>query len=197
MLKLATIGGAVSLILAGAAMAQTDPTMGAGQSGASMVHTPNASMAAPDASAPMSTPQYIMAASQSDEFEMQEGRLAEQSAKSVSLRKFGAKMVKDHAKTTNTLHDAIISTGMQVPPPPPLRPDQMQMIAQLQQLNGADFDRAYISQQMQSHQEALMVQSNYARTGEVPAIRGAASKAVPIVKEHIAMLQQIQSAMGQ
>ena len=106
-------------------------------------------------------------------------------------------MIKDHTKTTNTLHDAIMKSGMSVPPPPPLRPDQMQMVAQLQQLNGADFDKAYLTQQMQSHQEALMVQSNYARSGDTPAITGAASKAVPIVKEHIAMLQDMQATMGQ
>ncbi len=192
------MSGAMTLALGGAAIAQTDTSQaGMAQSSQMLSRTPPASMAPPDPSAPMSTPQYIMAASQSDEFEMQEGRMAENQAKSVKLRKFGAMMVKDHAKTTDTLHQAIISTGMSVPPPPPLRPDQMQMIAQLQQLTGADFDKAYVMQQMQSHQDALMVQSNYARTGDVPVIRGAASKAVPIVKAHIAELNQIQSMMSQ
>ena len=192
------MGGALTLAFAAGALAQTDSSQaGMAQSSQMLSRTPPSSMAPPDRSAPLTTPQYVMAASQSDEFEMQEGRMAENQAKSVKLRKFGAMMVKDHAKTTNTLHDAIISTGMAPPPPPPLRPDQMQMVAQLQPLNGADFDRAYIAQQMQSHQEALMVQSNYARTGDAPSLRGAAAKTVPIVKEHIAMLQQIQGGMGQ
>ena len=192
------IGGGLTLALAASATAQTDTSQaGMAQSSQMLSRTPPPSMAPPDPSAPMTTPQYIMAASQSDEFEMQEGRMAENQAKSVKLRKFGAMMVKDHAKTTDTLHQAIISTGMSVPPPPPMRPDQMQMVAELQQLNGAAFDKAYMMQQMQSHQAALMVQSNYASNGDVPAIRGAASKAVPIVQAHIAMLNQIQNMMSQ
>ena len=145
----------------------------------------------------MTTPQYIMAASQSDEFEIQEGRMAANRAKSVDLRRFGSKMVSDHTKTTDTLHDAIMKAGMSIPPPPPLRPDQMQMVAQLRQLHGADFDKAYIMQQMQSHQEALRVQSGYAHNGDIPPVRVAAAEAVPIVKLHISMLNQMQAAMGQ
>ena len=184
------LGGAISLALAAAATAQTDTSQaGMAQSSQMLSRTPPASVPPADPSMPMTTPQYIMTASQSDEIQMQ--------AKSVKLRKFGAMMVKDHAKTTDTLHQAIISTGMSVPPPPPMRPDQMQMVAQLQPLNGAEFDKAYLTQQMQSHQAALMVQSNYARSGDVPAIRGAASKAVPIVQAHIAELNQMQAMMGQ
>ncbi len=198
MIRSLFMGGALTLALAAGATAQTDtPQAGMSQSSQMLSRTPPASMAPADPSAPMTTPQYITAASQSDEFEMQEGRMAENQAKSVKLRKFGAMMVKDHAKTTDTLHQAIISTGMSVPAPPPMRPDQMQMVAQLQQLNGAEFDKAYLMQQMQSHQAALMVQSNYARNGDVPAIRGAASKAVPIVKAHITMLDQMQAMMPQ
>ncbi len=198
MIRSILMGGAVSLALVAAASAQPYTSQaGLAQSSEMLSRTPPASMPPPDPSAPMTTPQYIMTASQSDEFEIQEGRMAENQAKSVKLRKFGAMMVRDHAKTTDTLHQAIMSTGMSIPPPPPLRPDQMQMVAQLQQLNGADFDKAYLMQQMQSHQAALMVQSNYARTGDVAALRGAASKAVPIVQAHIAMLNQMQAMMSQ
>ena len=197
MIRTLLLGGALTFAFAAGAMAQPGTSdAGMAQSSQMLSRTPPASMPPPNPAAPMTTPQYIMAASQSDEFEMQEGRMAENQAKSVKLRKFGAMMVKDHAKTTNTLHDAIMKSGMSVPPPPPLRPDQMQMVAQLQPLNGADFDKAYLAQQMQSHQEALMVQSNYARNGDTPAITGAASKAVPIVQAHIAMLQDIQGTMA-
>ncbi len=154
-------------------------------------------MPPPGVGAPMTAPQYIMAAAQSDQFEIQEGRIAESQAQSPSLRKFGAMMIRDHTMTTKTLQNAIMSTGMPVPPPPPLRPDQIQMIAQLRATGGAEFDRTYVMQQMQSHQQALMVQSSYARMGDAPALRGAASQTVPIVKAHIAMLNQMQPGMGQ
>ena len=86
------MGGALTLAFAAGALAQTDSSQaGMAQSSQMLSRTPPSSMAPPDPSAPLTTPQYVMAASQSDEFEMQEGRMAENQAKSVKLRKFGAK----------------------------------------------------------------------------------------------------------
>ena len=183
MLKIALIGGLSAICLGGAAFAQSgvpaDPTMPM------------------DPSAPMSTPQFITAASQSDEFEIQEGQMASSMGKSASVRKFGAEMVRDHTKTTANLHKAIMKAGMQVPPPPPLRADQQQMAAQLQTMSGAAFDKAYLQQQVQSHKEALMVQQNYSQDGDTPAIKAASAMTVPIVQQHLQMAQQLESSVGQ
>ena len=183
MLKLALTSGLVALCFGGMALAQTgapsDPSM------------------AVDPTAPMSTPQFITAASQSDEFEIQEGQMASSMGKSAGVRKFGAEMVRDHTKTTDNLHKAIMKAGMQVPPPPPLRADQRQMVAQLQTMSGADFDKGYLQQQVQAHKEALMIHQNYSQDGDTPAIKAAAAKTVPIVQSHLQMAQQLQSSMGQ
>ncbi|MDX7953453.1 DUF4142 domain-containing protein [Lichenihabitans sp. Uapishka_5] len=147
-----------------------------------------------DPSAPMATPDFVTAAGQSDQFEIQEGKMAQKMGSTAAVRKFGAKMVRDHMKTTAALEKAVKKAGMTPPPPPPLRADQEQMVSQLQGMSGADFDKAYLIQQVQSHQEALELQSGYAKTGETPAVKAAAKSAVPIVRMHLQMAQKM-SAM--
>lgn len=146
---------------------------------------------ATDTAAPMAGPDFITAASQSDLFEIEEGKMAQKMGSTAGVRQFGSKMVRDHTKTTATLHKAITKAGMAVPPPPPLRPDQEQMISQLQGMSGADFDKAYLTQQVQSHQEALALQSSYAKMGDVPTLKTAAHSAVPIVSMHLKMAQKM------
>lgn len=148
---------------------------------------------ATNAAAPMSAPEFIIAASQSDMFEIEEGKMAQKTGSTAAVRQFGSKMVRDHTKTTAALHKAITKAGMAVPPPPSLRPDQEQMVSQLQGMSGADFDKAYLTQQVQSHQEALALQSGYAKAGDVPAIKAAARSAVPIVSMHLKMAQKMSS----
>lgn len=140
--------------------------------------------------APMATPDFVTAAGQSDQFEIQEGRMAEKMG-SPAVKRFGARMVRDHTKTTATLMKAVKRSGMQPPPPPPLRPDQADMMGQLQGLSGPDFDKAYIAQQVKSHEEALALQSSYAQSGDTPAIKAAARSAVPIVKMHLKMAERM------
>ena len=147
---------------------------------------------AQDATALMTAPDFVTAAGQSDQFEIQEGRMAQRMG-GPAVRRFGAKMVRDHMKTTATLMKAVKKAGMTPPPPPPLRPDQEQMMSQLQGLSGSDFDKAYLEQQVQSHQEALALQQGYARGGDTPSIKVAAKSAVPIVKMHLSMAQKMAS----
>ena len=178
MIRMLALSGAISFALAAGASAQ------------------GMAMAPPDAAGPMMGSQFITAASQSDEFERTEGKMAETMGASPAVRHFGAKMVSAHTRTTVDLHAAIRQAGMAVPPPPPMRPDQMQMISELSAMSGRQFDRAYLDQQLQAHEQTLELMNAYASTGEVPSLKAAAQMTVPIVQSHIDMVKQIESSMG-
>ena len=182
MIRMLALGGAFSVALAASAMAQ-GPQQGM-------------TMPPPDTTGPMAAPQFITAASQSDEFERQEGRLAETMGASPAVRHFGARMVSAHTKTTMDLHAAIRQAGMPVPPPPPLRPDQMQMISELRGMKGPQFDHAYLGQQIQAHQQALALMTNYASSGDVPSLKAAARMTAPLVKDHLERARQLQGGMA-
>jgi putative membrane protein len=165
--------------------------------GALAFAAPGAALAQSDMSSSMSPPSassYVTMAGQSDQFEIQEGQLAQQKGKSAGVRKFGAEMVKDHTKSTAMVQAAAAKSGMSPPSsPPPLDAEQQQMLSQLQSTDGDAFDQTYISQQMQSHQKALALQQAYAQGGDDKNLKAAAAKITPVVQKHIAMLQGMSS----
>ncbi len=149
--------------------------------------------AAGDPAAALPTGDYITKAGQSDQFEIQEGRMAASMGKAPSVKTFGMMMVTEHDKTTRTLTRAVAAEGQPSPPPPQLTADQQAQIDQLRGLTGAEFDRAYVSQQLASHEEALKVQADYAKGGSDPKLRQVAAGTVPIVQGHLRTLRTLQA----
>lgn len=152
------------------------------------------SLAAPAFAQPggaLPTPQFISAAASTDEFERQEGRMAEHQAASPQVRSFGQMMVRDHTNTTMALKLAIRRAGLPPPPAPQLTPDQQSNVAALKGLRGRDFDHTYLQQQIQAHQTALGVMQAYAAGGDGRTLRKAAASTVPIVKRHLEMAQKL------
>jgi putative membrane protein len=139
-----------------------------------------------------STQHFITAASQSDEFERREGRLAEQDGVGQRVKAFAAQMVHDHTMTTGSLHAAIQKAGLAVPPPPPLSAMQQNEIDSLKGLRGAAFDHAYVNQQIRAHEEALGLLQAYARKGDNPDLGTAAQQTIPLVKHHLEMARSLQ-----
>lgn len=187
MFRTLALTGALAAALAGSALAQPRP------------HDfprggppPGADRGAPGAALP--TPDFIRAAAQTDEYERMAGRLASRMGKNPRVRQFGSMMIRDHMRTTAGLQRAIRRSGMPVPPPPPLRPDQRRMLSDLRGA-GRGFDRAYIDQQVMVHQEALGVMQAYASGGSERALREAAAMTAPVVQMHLDMATQIQSRM--
>jgi putative membrane protein len=138
-----------------------------------------------------SAAQYMMMAGQSDQFEIQTGKLASSKAHSADLKSFGAQMVKDHTKSTQMVMAAAKKSGKPAAPPPSLDPQQQKMLSQLQGQSGAAFDKMYVSQQLTAHQQALQLQSSYAADGDDPNLKAAAGEIVPVVKKHLGMLQKM------
>lgn len=91
-------------------------------------------------------------------------------------------MIDHHTRTTNATVAAARSAGMNPPPPMLMQSD---MIARLQGLSGAAFDREYARQQVMAHQMALALHQNYARSGDTPGLRMTASAAMPVVRGHL------------
>ena len=155
---------------------------------------PFAPASAQPAPSAVSTRDFVTAAAQSDEFERRAGRMAQSMARSHRVQEFGARMVRDHTMTTEGLKAAIRRSGHPVPPPPPLSPDQQQMLDQLKG-SGPGFDGVYLQQQVQAHQQALELMRSYGRSGDNPAIREAANKTAPLVRHHLMMAQDLEGSV--
>lgn len=77
-----------------------------------------------------------------------------------------------------------------------MREDQAAMVAELQQLSGAQFDMMYVQGQIKGHRELLKIHRNYARSGRDPMARGASIVGVTGIETHLAMLKGIEQTLS-
>ncbi len=141
------------------------------------------------------TREYVQAAGQSDAFEMLEANTALAQSSDPQVRTFAQQMIQDHGKLSQALRQATTQAGVK-PPPMAVGADQAPLLGALQSLRGSDFDRAYWRHQALAHRSALTTTQQYASNGDNPAIRQAASSAVPIIAGHLAMAEQMQAKSG-
>jgi putative membrane protein len=179
MIKIKLAGAALALALsAGAlpALAQTPPPP-------------------PPAEAKTTAMPYVMAAGASDQFEIQSSQIALQKSQNADVRKFAQMLIDHHNKTTAATTKAATKAGL-TPMPPMLDPGAQPSITELQNASAADFDRIYLAQQIPAHQAALDLHQSYASGGDKAPLKASARSAVPIVKQHIAAAQKLQSKGG-
>jgi len=133
-------------------------------------------------------------AAQSDMYEIQAARIAEQKAKSPDVKKFAQEMVSDHTKLSNEMKPLITKAGQT--PPADLDQRRKGMLDNLKATPAADFDKAYMDQQVAAHSEALTLMKGYADNGSDPGLKAAAAKAVPTIQKHADLAKQIQSKLA-
>jgi putative membrane protein len=156
--------------------------------------------------------EFVRKAAISDMYEVQSSQLAMQRSQNAQIRQFAQEMVQDHQKTTNQLQElvrqvpaagapgtagggAAVTTGATFQFPMQLDAEHMQKIQQLQQAQGAEFDRLYVQQQVMAHQTAVDMFQNFARAGDTPRLQQFAQQTLPDLQDHLRKVQQIQSSL--
>lgn len=140
------------------------------------------------------TKTYVQNAAMTDLFEVQAGKLALQKSQNASVKKFAKQMVKDHTRTTKHLQAALKKGDVDVTPPTELDATHAQLLQQLQNASGADFDKTYIQQQLQGHQEALRLHQGYAASGDNAMLKKLAAKTAQIVQHHLNEVKGLDTA---
>ncbi len=189
------IATAATLALAGGAWAQSprlDPTAAASANTGSMT----ADQVGVQPLTGVSSADYVAQAAASDMFEIQSAKVAEGKSKQKNIREFASGMIKDHTKTSATLAAALDNAQRKIAKPSPTLPtDKQAMIDQLKATpRGAAFDQLYVSQQLQSHQQAWALHKGYATDGDDAALRQVAAGAVPVVESHLVELKGLAAA---
>ena len=80
----------------------------------------------------------------------------------------------------------------------PSGPDKKQkaMMAKLQALSGADFDKAYVQAMVKDHKEDDSEFKNEIANGQSPVVKDAASKGDPIIESHLQVIEGIAKNMN-
>jgi len=150
--------------------------------------TANAASDVKEAVTPTPTGQeFVNKAAKSDAFEIAAAKLAATNAASADVKSFAAEMIKAHTESTAKVKAAAAKASPAITPDATLTDDQSDKLADLGKLKGADFDKKYVSGQVDAHEDALSLMQGYAKDGEVPSLKDAAGAIAPTVAKHLDM----------
>ena len=137
-----------------------------------------------------STPDFAKMVAISDMFEIESSRLAQQKADADS-KKFAAKMIEDHAKTSAELKQ--LASKAKIELPSAMDSSHQSKIDKLKGLNGADFDRQYDAMQIDAHEDAVSLFDRYAKGGDNADLKAFASKTLPHLQQHLKMAKELKT----
>jgi putative membrane protein len=134
---------------------------------------------------------FAKAVAASDMFEIESAKLAAGKSGSAEVKAFAQQLRADHEKSTAELKAAAAKAVPPVTVTPALDAEKQGMLDQLTAANGADFDRRFIDQQTNAHQNALALLQNYVGNGDSQPLKDFASKALPMVQDHLEQVNRI------
>lgn len=126
--------------------------------------------------------------------EIATGKIAIEKSTNPDVKAFAQKMIDDHTTGLDETKKVAEAKNITLPTAPDAA--HQKMAANLQQLSGTDFDKAYIRQGgVADHAKvhaALKKDMNSARDADIKAL---AAKLAPIVAEHGAMAKKVQAGI--
>jgi putative membrane protein len=126
--------------------------------------------------------------------EVELGKLAQQKASSDAVKQFAQKMVDDHSKANEELKQVASKEGLDLPTA--LDKKHQSRLDKMSKLSGADFDKAYIKDQLKDHKEDVSKFKDEASKGTVPGVKDFASKTLPTLEQHLQMVKDLHKSGG-
>jgi putative membrane protein len=121
--------------------------------------------------------------------EVELGKLATQKASSDQVKQFGQKMVDDHTKAAEQLKQLASKQNIEIASG--LDSKHQSRVDKLAKLSGADFDKAYVKDQLKDHQSDVKDFSAEAQNGTDPNVKAFASSTLPTLQEHLDLVKNL------
>lgn len=129
---------------------------------------------------------FLHQAHQANLAEIQAGQAAQEKAAGETVRKLGAKLIRDHTKMDRDVRRVAEQAEVDLPARP--TPEQRRQLKQVAAHSGADFDRAWLASQIAGHRQTLANGATELQDGSSPAVKKLATDAKPIVQTHLDLL---------
>jgi putative membrane protein len=136
------------------------------------------------------TQDFITEAANSDMFEIQSSKLA-QEKKDTKANEFANKMIADHTTSTDAIKSMVQSGKVKADIPTSLDSKHQSMLDKLKGLNGDDFEKQYRSDQISGHKDTVDLYKRYAKSGDNADLKAFAEKTLPIVEHHQKMAEDL------
>lgn len=134
---------------------------------------------------------FVTSATIANMYEIEAAKIAEKRAKLADVKALAAMIVKDHTQIGKDMDAAVKASGTNATPPASLDERRKGMIDNLNASGDADFDLAYLHQQLAAHMEADNLLKNYRDHGDNDTLKAAAGKAEPMVAHHLDEVKRI------
>jgi putative membrane protein len=134
---------------------------------------------------------FAMTAAEGGMLEVELGRLASTKAASAEVKNFASRMVTDHSKGNAELTEIAGSKSLMLPTQDQVKAKHQGMIAKLEKLEGAAFDREYMAAMVKDHDKDVELFEKQAKNGRDAALRAFAEKTLPTLQEHQKMAKQV------
>ena len=120
------------------------------------------------------------------------GKVAEQRATDPSVKQFAAMMVKDHTAANEKLKS--LAEQKSVTLPTDLSTAQKSTRKTLEMQSAADFDAAYIKNQIDAHEDTVALLKKEIASGKDADAKAFATKMLPTVQSHLTQVQELQKS---
>jgi putative membrane protein len=137
------------------------------------------------------TADFVKEAAISDMFEIQSSQLAQTKAADAGVKSFAAQMVTDHTATSTDLKGLVSGGKVKAQIPAAMDSSHKSKLDKLQKLNGADFDKQYVSDQQSAHKTAVSLFERYSKGGSNADLKAFAGKYLPKLQGHLKMAQDL------
>ncbi|WP_407168653.1 DUF4142 domain-containing protein [Bradyrhizobium sp. ORS 111] len=137
-----------------------------------------------------STADFVQQVAISDMFEIESSKLAQQKGNAAE-KTFASQMVADHTKTSAELKGLVSGGKVKAELPSALDSSHQSNLDKLKSANGNDFSSEFNSMQVSAHKDAVDLFERYAKGGDNAELKDWAGKALPVLKHHLEMAQNL------
>ena len=137
---------------------------------------------------------FVTLVAASDMFEIQSSKIALQRSTNPDVKRFAQMMIDAHTKTTAAL-TRLVAGQSNLSLPTALPSDLQSKLDQLGSVSPADFDSAYLNDQVDGHQSALNVFQRYAKDGDLEPLKQFAASTAPVIQQHLDKAKKLLAAL--
>jgi len=138
------------------------------------------------------TGDFVSEAAASDMFELQASKLAAERT-TGDVQAFANQMLTDHTKTTSELNG--LAKDAKISLPLTMTGAGQSMLTTLNGLQGQEFAKDYMDDQVSAHKKAVSLFERYAKSGDNAPLKEWASRTLPTLQHHLDMAEKIYGKM--
>jgi putative membrane protein len=135
---------------------------------------------------------FVKKASHINLGEIELGTLATKRSARADVKEYGQRLASDHQKAYQDLKNVAVGDNLQVSTT--IDPHHKDLATRLGALQGASFDREFLPTMVKGHKAAIQLFEAQANSGRDVALRNYAQKCLPVLREHLKMAEELQTA---